>query len=186
MVGGLGEWPGPAAPGWDRDRAVRSGRWLNKGWAPSTHRAASSVPTGVDPGLSEHGFHWRRRCKCTSRGRPASQPSRRPVGVPTAAGSPSRAGLPGPQGPRAPLNRAYNDPRFPRQAFCCLVRLDLCGPSVSQLVPFCHRDKGLPRLVCTCVAFGSFRNALKLVISFVKPLSARLSETSKARGELAR
>lgn len=103
----------------------------------------------------------------------------------TGAGAPAWAGLPGPQGPRAQLNRADNDPRFPRQAFCCLVSLDLCGPSLSQLVPFCHRDKGLPRLVCTCVAFGSFRNALKLVISFVKPLSARLSETSKARGKLA-
>ena len=109
----------------------------------------------------------------------------RPGGAPTAASTPSQAGLPGPQSPRALLNRADNDPWFPRQAFCCLVRLDLCGPSLSQLVPFCHWDKGLPRLVCTCVAFGSFRNALKLVISFVKPLSARLSETSKARGEPA-
>lgn len=122
-----------------------------------------------------------------ARGRPSrvSLPGRRPGGGPTAASTPSRSSLPGPQGPRALLNRADNDPWFPRQAFCCLVRLDLCGPSLSQLVPFCHWDKGLPRLVCTCVAFGSFRNALKLVISFVKPLSARLSETSKARGEPA-
>lgn len=119
---------------------------------------------------------------------PRPGPAPGPGGVPTAprrTGAPARAGLRAPRVPGAPLNRADNDPRFPRQAFCCLVSLDLCGPSLSQLVPFCHRDKGLPRLVCTCVAFGSFRNALKLVISFVKPLSARLSETSKARGKLA-
>lgn len=117
---------------------------------------------------------------------PAWLPGPREVSTPTDERWRSHAGRPpGALGSRAPLNRADNDPRFPRQAFCCLVSLDLCGPSLSQLVPFCHRDKGLPRLVCTCVAFGSFRNALKLVISFVKPLSARLSETSKARGKLA-
>lgn len=190
-VGGLGARRGPGAPGW-AGAGMLDEQTLRTVQAPGCLLRALSpmsllVLTGARRGT---GFTGAARANA----QPATQrpgPAAGPCGVPTAAGARWRgssrpAGLPGPQGPRAPLNRADNDPRFPRQAFCCLVSLDLCGPSLSQLVPFCHRDKGLPRLVCTCVAFGSFRNALKLVISFVKPLSARLSETSKARGKLAR
>ncbi|KAJ1116164.1 hypothetical protein NDU88_004383 [Pleurodeles waltl] len=53
-------------------------------------------------------------------------------------------------------------------------------PRLSQAAP---GIRGLPRLACTCAGPGSFTSPLELVIIFVNPLRARLSEARTALRE---